>query len=48
MSKLKKGGSGSRKAGRDAKSGQFVSLKEARRRPATTIIETIKARPKGK
>jgi len=30
---------------RDAKSGQFVPLKEAARRPSTTIVETIKVGP---
>lgn len=30
------------KVGRDAKSGQFVTVKEAQRRPATTVVETIK------
>jgi len=30
------------KVGRDAKSGQFVPVKEAQRRPATTVVETIR------
>jgi hypothetical protein len=28
--------------GRDAKTGEFVSVKEAERRPNTTVVETIK------
>lgn len=31
-----------RKIGRDARNGQFISVKEAKRRPATTVVETIK------
>ena len=30
------------KIGRDAKTGHFISVKEAERRPATTVVETIK------
>jgi len=30
------------KIGRDAKSGEFIPLKEAERRPKTTVVETIK------
>jgi len=30
------------KVGRDAKSGQFIPVKEAERRPNTTVVETIK------
>ncbi len=30
------------KIGRDAKTGQFVPVKEAERRPSTTVVETIK------
>lgn len=30
------------KIGRDAKTGQFIPVKEANRRPATTVVETIK------
>ncbi len=48
MSKGKSSGSSGFKVGRDAKSGQFVPVKEAQRRPATTVVETIKPRPKGK
>jgi hypothetical protein len=33
------------KVGRDAKSGEFIPVKEAERRPNTTIVETIR-RPK--
>ena len=32
----------SRKIGRDAKNGQFISVKEAERRKSTAIVETIK------
>lgn len=27
--------------GRDARTGQFIPVKEARRRPATTVVERI-------
>jgi hypothetical protein len=30
------------KIGRDAGNGQFITVKEAQRRPKTTVIETIK------
>ena len=30
------------KIGRDAKTGQFIPVKEAVRRPNTTVVETIK------
>ena len=30
------------KIGRDARSGQFIPVREAQRRPSTTVIETIK------
>lgn len=30
------------KVGRDAGNGQFVTVKEAKRRPKTTVVETIK------
>lgn len=30
------------KIGRDAKTGQFIPVKEAQRRPKTTVVETIK------
>lgn len=30
------------KIGRDAKTGQFIPVKEANRRPATTVVETIR------
>lgn len=35
------------KRGRDAKTGQFIPVKEAKRRPNTTVVETIPAK-KGK
>jgi hypothetical protein len=31
-----------RLAGRDAKTGKFITVKEARRRPNTTVVERIK------
>jgi hypothetical protein len=31
-----------RKIGRDAKTGEFIPVKEAERRPKTTVVETIK------
>ncbi|MFA4846504.1 MAG: hypothetical protein WC654_08200 [Patescibacteria group bacterium] len=30
------------KIGRDAKTGRFVSVEVAKKRPATTVVETIK------
>lgn len=30
------------KIGRDAKTGEFISVAEAKRRPSTTIVQTIK------
>ena len=30
------------KRGRDAGTGKFISIEEAKRRPKTTIIETVK------
>ena len=30
------------KIGRDAKTGRFIPVKTAERRPATTVVETIK------
>lgn len=47
MAGTKKGGS-SGKRGRDAKTGQFVPQHTVRRRPDTTINETIKKRKRGK
>lgn len=31
--------------GRDAKTGRFIPIKEAERRPATTVIEKVKVGP---
>lgn len=39
---------GSRKIGRDAKTGEFIPVKEAERRPSTRVVETIKTPPKPK
>lgn len=36
---------GTRKIGRDAKTGEFIPVKEAQRRPTTTVVETIKTKP---
>lgn len=36
------------KVGRDAGTGQFVTVKEAQRRKTTTIVETIKVPTKKK
>lgn len=33
---------------RDARTGQFVKTSEAKRRPSTTVTETIKVGPKKK
>ncbi|WP_275125745.1 hypothetical protein [Vibrio fluvialis] len=33
---------GTRKVGRDAITGKFIPVAEARKRPDTTVIETIK------
>lgn len=37
-----------RKIGRDAKTGEFIPVKEAKQRPNTTVVETIKTNPKPK
>lgn len=29
------------KIGRDARTGEFIPVKEAKRRPSTTVVETI-------
>lgn len=31
-----------RKIGRDARTGEFIPVREAVRRPSTTVVETIK------
>ena len=41
-----KKGSGTHQSGRDAKTGHFIPVSEARRRPSTTVVETIKNPPK--
>lgn len=33
------------KIGRDARTGEFITVKEAQRRPSTTVVETIKRPP---
>lgn len=37
-----------RKVGRDAGTGQFIPVEEARRRKKTAVVETIKTPPKKK
>jgi|GEM_PF-1502240 len=39
---MSKNTTGSHKIGRDAKTGEFITVKEAQRRPNTTVVETIK------
>ncbi len=34
------------KIGRDAKNGQFIPVDKAKKRPSTTVVETIKKRSK--
>ena len=42
-------GQKTRKIGRDAKTGEFIPVEEAQRRPNTTTVETIKPpKPGGK
>ena len=51
MSKGKGNGKGSKtKIGRDAGTGRFIPVEEAKRRPKTTVVETIRKSPpkKGK
>ncbi len=36
------GSEGNFKIGRDAKTGRFIPVKEANKRPSTTVVETIK------
>lgn len=37
------------KIGRDARTGQYIPVSEARRRPSTTVVETRpRPKPKGK
>lgn len=40
----------SHKIGRDARTGQFIPVAEAIRRPSTTVVETIRtpSKPKAK
>ena len=30
------------KIGRDAKTGEFIPVEEAKRRPSTTVVETVR------
>jgi hypothetical protein len=46
MTKSRNPKSPSFKVGRDAKSGRFIPVREAQRRPATTTVETIKLKGK--
>ena len=43
----RKRGTKTRKIGRDAKTGQFIPVKEAKRRKGTTVVETIKKKKGG-
>lgn len=43
----RKGKGSTTKIGRDARSGKFIPVREAKRRPSTTVVETVK-KPKGK
>lgn len=36
------------RVGRDAKTGRFIPLKEAKRRKSTTVVEIIKRKEKSK
>ena len=36
------------KIGRDAKTGEFIPVSEAKRRPNTTVVETMKRPPSAK
>ena len=36
------------KVGRDARTGEFIPVKEAEKRPSTTVVETIKVPHKKK
>jgi len=38
----------SKKIGRDARTGEFIPVKEAQRRKSTAVVETIPVRKKGK
>lgn len=37
-----------RQIGRDARTGRFISVRDARRRRATSVIETITVRSRGR
>jgi hypothetical protein len=39
---------GTRQIARDAATGRFIPLAEARRRPETTVVETVKVAPRKK
>lgn len=41
---MSKKNSSSFKIGRDAKTGLFIKVDEAKKRPSTTVVETIKKR----
>lgn len=38
---MAKGKGSTIKIGRDAKTGEFIPVSEAKRRPSTTVVETI-------
>ncbi len=37
-----------KKIGRDARTGRFIPVREAERRPSTTVVETLPGRKGGK
>lgn len=37
-----------RQVGRDAKTGEFIPVSEARRRSSTAVVETVKVKPPSK
>lgn len=41
-------GKGPQKIGRDAKTGQFIPVKEAQKRPSTSVVERIRGGKKRK
>jgi hypothetical protein len=48
MSKAKTSSAKVKKVGRDSGSGEFIPVAEAKRRPKTTTVETVKVAPKKK
>lgn len=49
LAPMPEGGAMTHKIGRDAKTGQYIPVKEANKRPNTTVVETVKTpKKKGK